>query len=36
MAQQQVQMKHYLESLKMSEEDYKEKNVKPTAIKRLQ
>lgn len=36
MGQQQIQMKHYLESLKMSEEDYKEKNVKPTAIKRLQ
>ena len=36
MTNQQVQMKHYLESLKMSEEDYKEKNVKPTAIKRLQ
>jgi trigger factor len=26
----------YLESLKLSEEDYKEKNIKPTALKRLQ
>jgi len=29
-------MHDYLESLKMSEEDYKEKNVRPVAIKRLQ
>jgi len=36
MAGQQVQIKQYLESLKMTEEEYKEKNVKPTAIKRLQ
>lgn len=31
-----VNMGHYLESLKLSEEEYKEKNVKPTALKRLQ
>lgn len=31
-----IKMEHYLESLKMTEEEYKEKNVKPTAIKRLQ
>ena len=31
-----VKMHDYLESLKMSEEDYKEKNVRPIAIKRLQ
>jgi len=31
-----VNMAHYLESLKLSEEEYKEKNVQPTALKRLQ
>lgn len=31
-----VKMHDYLESLKMSEEEYKEKNVRPVAIKRLQ
>lgn len=31
-----VNMGNYLESLKMSEEEYKEKNVQPTALKRLQ
>jgi len=31
-----VNMAHYLESLKLSEEEYKEKNVTPTALKRLQ
>lgn len=31
-----IKMHDYLESLKMSEEDYKEKNVRPVAIKRLQ
>ena len=31
-----VNIAHYLESLKLSEEEYKEKNVKPTALKRLQ
>ena len=31
-----VKMEHYLESLKLSEEQYKEKNVSPTALKRLQ
>ena len=31
-----IKMADYLESLKMSEEDYKEKNVRPVAIKRLQ
>jgi FKBP-type peptidyl-prolyl cis-trans isomerase (trigger factor) len=29
-------MKDYLESLKMTEEEYKEKQVKPVALKRLQ
>jgi trigger factor len=36
MAQDQVVMKDYLESLKMDEETYKETNVKPVALKRLQ
>ncbi len=31
-----VKMEHYLESLKMTEEQYKEKNVTPSALKRLQ
>ena len=31
-----VNIAHYLESLKLSEEEYKEKNVKPTARKWLQ
>lgn len=30
-----IKVNDYLESLKMSEEDYKEKNVKPIALKRL-
>jgi trigger factor len=33
---QQVQINHYLESLKLSEEEYKAKHVQPTALKRLQ
>lgn len=36
MKEQQVNVSQYLESLKMSEEEYKEKNVKPTALRRLQ
>jgi len=36
MAQDNVVMKDYLESLKMDEETYKETNVKPVALKRLQ
>jgi trigger factor len=36
MAQDNVVMKDYLESLKMDEEKYKEINVKPVALKRLQ
>ena len=36
MSQSWVKPADYLESLKMSEEDYKEKNVRPTAIKRLE
>lgn len=36
MAQDNVVMKDYLESLKMDEEQYKETNVKPVALKRLQ
>jgi len=36
MAQDNVVMKDYLESLKMSEEEYKETNVRPVALKRLQ
>jgi len=36
MAQDNVIMKDYLESLKMDEETYKETNVKPVALKRLQ
>lgn len=31
-----VRMQDYLESLKMSEEEYKEKNVKPIALRRLE
>ena len=31
-----MKVTNYLESLKLSEEEYKEKNVKPLAIKRLQ
>jgi len=31
-----VNMAHYLESLGMNEEEYKEKNVRPVALKRLQ
>ena len=36
MSQDNVVMKDYLESLKMDEEQYKETNVKPVALKRLQ
>ena len=36
MAQDNVIMKDYLESLKMDEETYKKTNVKPVALKRLQ
>ena len=36
MSRDNVNMGHYLESLKLSEEEYKEKNVQPTALKRLQ
>ncbi len=36
MSQDNVVMKDYLESLKMDEETYKETNVKPVALKRLQ
>jgi FKBP-type peptidyl-prolyl cis-trans isomerase (trigger factor) len=36
MVQDNVVMKDYLESLKMDEETYKETNVKPVALKRLQ
>jgi len=36
MANDNVVMKDYLESLKMDEETYKETNVKPVALKRLQ
>lgn len=36
MASQNIKMADYLESLKMSEEDYKENHVKETALKRLQ
>ncbi len=36
MANDNVVMKDYLESLKMDEEQYKETNVKPVALKRLQ
>jgi len=36
MAQDNVVMKDYLESLKMDEAQYKETNVKPVALKRLQ
>ena len=36
MAQDNVVMKDYLESLKMDEDTYKETNVKPVALKRLQ
>jgi FKBP-type peptidyl-prolyl cis-trans isomerase (trigger factor) len=36
MAGDNVVMKDYLESLKMDEEQYKETNVKPVALKRLQ
>lgn len=31
-----IKIEHYLESLKLTEEEYKEKNVQPTALKRLQ
>jgi hypothetical protein len=30
-----MKVSDYLDSLKMSEEEYKEKNVKPIALKRL-
>lgn len=36
MAQSGVKMPNYLESLKMTEEEYKEKHVKETALRRLQ
>jgi len=36
MSQDNIVMKDYLESLKMTEEEYKEKQVKPVALKRLQ
>ncbi len=36
MASQNIKVADYLESLKMSEEEYKEKHVKETALKRLQ
>ncbi len=36
MTSQNIKMADYLESLKMSEEDYKENHVKETALKRLQ
>jgi trigger factor len=36
MSKDGVQMAHYLESLRLSEEEYKEKNVKQVAMKRLQ
>lgn len=36
MKEDNVKMEDYLESLKMSEEEYKEKHVKATALKRLQ
>ncbi len=36
MGQDNIKMNDYLESLKMSEEDYKEQHVKATALKRLQ
>ena len=36
MSQDNIKMNDYLESLKMSEEDYKEQHVKATALKRLQ
>lgn len=36
LAKDQVKVADYLESLKMSEEQYKDQNVKPTALKRLQ
>ena len=36
MAQDNVKMADYLESLKMDEDTYKETNVKPVALKRLQ
>jgi len=36
MLKQKIQMKDYLESLKMDEESYKEKHIKPDATKRLQ
>ncbi len=36
LGQQNIKVSDYLESLKLSEEEYKETNVKPTATKRLQ
>ncbi|MDF1682246.1 MAG: hypothetical protein P1U46_00220 [Patescibacteria group bacterium] len=36
MTKDNVKMSDYLESLKMDEEQYKEVNVKPHALKRLQ
>lgn len=36
LTQDQIKMSDYLESLKMTEEEYKEKNVTPAATKRLQ
>lgn len=36
LAKDEVKVSDYLESLKMSEEQYKEQNVQPTALKRLQ
>jgi hypothetical protein len=36
MTSRKIKMSDYLESLKMSEDEYKDKNVKPIAIKRLQ
>jgi hypothetical protein len=36
MAQDGIKIDNYLESLKLSEEEYKDKHVKPVALKRLQ
>jgi hypothetical protein len=36
MAQDNIKMSDYLESLKLDEEQYKEKHVKEVALKRLQ